>query len=176
MKPLYVDVRDILDAPGEELAFSGEVELEPTKLGRELIEFPTPVAVALRVSNVSRGILVEGTATGRLSLLCGRCLERFDYEADIDIEELAVAGDAGKINDEVFPVIDNKVDVAAVVYQNIMVQVPIKPLCRETCAGLCPTCGKNLNDEPHNHPKEDIDERLIALKDFFKKEQGGQND
>ncbi len=169
MKPLYIDVKEVLDKPGVEMSFSGPVALEPTKLGRELIEFPVPVEVDLILRNVSQGVIIEGKAAGRLTLRCSRCLERFDYLADIAVEELAAAGEAA---DEVFPIQDGKIDIAAVVYQNIMVQVPIQPLCREACAGLCATCGKNLNEEPHEHPKEEIDERLAGLRKYFKKEQG----
>ena len=41
--------------------------------------------------------------------------------------------------------------------------LPDKILCRADCAGLCPICGKNLNDEPHEHEEETVDSRWSAL-------------
>ncbi len=45
----------------------------------------------------------------------------------------------------------------------IALELPEKILCREDCAGLCPTCGRNLNDEPHTHEEETVDSRWAAL-------------
>lgn len=166
MKPHNIDVSRILEHPGDQFVFSGPVSLEPAKLGAELIDFPVPSELNVTLTSVNRGIVVNGTAVGRLRLRCARCLETFDYEVTFNIEELAVA-DGSETKDEVFAVEDGNVDLAAIVYQNLMPAVPIRPLCRDDCAGLCSDCGKNLNDEPHSHPSDDGDERLSALKKYF---------
>ncbi|MDP1808537.1 MAG: DUF177 domain-containing protein [Actinomycetota bacterium] len=173
MKPHYVDVTKILDHPGEELAFSGAVELEPTKLGAELIEFPLPSDVDVILSSVSHAIVITGKALGRFRLRCSRCLEKFDFEAAVDIEELAMAEAAEPGREDVFPLSAGRIDLAAVVYQNIIVEVPIQPLCRQACAGLCAVCGKNLSDEPHNHPGEEGDEHFARLKEYFQRQRKG---
>lgn len=171
MKHLFVDVKKILEHPGEEVEFSGPVELEPAKLGEEAIEFPLPSKMDVVLSSVSGGIVIKGKVLGRFRVRCGRCLEKFDSEKSIDIVEQAVVEGVGPVKDDVFPISDGKIDLAAIAYQNIIVEVPIQPLCRASCAGLCAVCGKNLNEEPHSHPSEEGDARLSALKDFFKKEQ-----
>ena len=167
MKPLYVDVTKLIDHPGEELYFDGPLPLEPTKLGAELIDFPRPADLDVVLRGVSEGIIIQGRAKVGIRLLCGRCLEKFDYDTQISIDELAVKEGAPGLTDEVFPIAAGKIDLAAIVYQNIMVEVPIQPLCRRTCAGLCAVCGKNLNEEPHAHAEEKIDERLAPLKKYF---------
>lgn len=173
MKPHYIDVTKILEHPGEEMAFSGAVKLAPAKLGAEVIEFPLPSDVEVVFSGAGHGVVITGTALGRFRLRCSRCLEKFDFEAAVDIEELAMVGGGEPGREDAFPISEGRIDLAAVVYQNIIVEVPIKPLCRRECAGLCPDCGKNLNDEPHDHPGEEIDERLVRLKEYFQKEQKG---
>jgi uncharacterized protein len=170
MKPHYIDVTKILDHPGEEMIFSGLVELEPTKLGTESIDFSLPSNVDVVLRSVTDGVLITGTVYGRLTVRCSRCLERFEYERTVEIAEQAVVESTEPNKDDLFLIRDGKIDLAAIVYQNLIVEVPIRPLCRESCAGLCAICGKNLNEEPHSHPDEVGDQRLAALKEYFKKE------
>ena len=173
MNIIEIDVSKLLENSGEEIEASGDVVLEPTKLGDETIEFPAPFSFSVRLSNVGDGIVVNGETSGSVRLHCGRCLEPFTYETAVSFEELAVfAPEDGEERevDDAFELADEKLDVVPIIYQNVMVEVPIRPLCREKCAGLCSECGKNLNEEPHEHKQERIDERLAPLRDFFEKE------
>jgi uncharacterized protein len=168
MKPVYVDVAELLKKPGEEILFSGPVQLDPVRLGQEQIEFEGPFAVGVRLSNAGQGVLIKGSADGSLRLQCSRCLEWFAHPVRLEIDEVAVARDDAR-KDGLFPIEEKKIDLVPVVYENALLAVPIKPLHRPDCAGLCAVCGKNLNEEPHTHETEEIDERLAPLKDFFKK-------
>jgi uncharacterized protein len=168
MKPVYVDVSELLKKPGDEILFSGPVQLEPVRLGEEEIGFPEPFMVNVGLRNAREGILIKGSADGGLRLRCSRCLERFSHQVKLEIDEVAVArADARK--EGLFPIEEKRIDLAPVVYENALLAVPIKPLHSPDCAGLCSVCGKNLNEEPHTHQKDEIDERLMPLKDFFKK-------
>src|ERR687890_441172 len=60
-------------------------------------------------------------------------------------------------------VIDDKLDLVAWSRDAIALALPDKILCRADCAGLCPVCGKNLNDEPHTHTEQESDSRWAAL-------------
>ncbi|HQP29583.1 MAG TPA: DUF177 domain-containing protein, partial [Syntrophales bacterium] len=55
-------------------------------------------------------------------------------------------------------------DLDPIVYEQILLQIPLKILCREDCRGLCPHCGANLNDGPCRCPEEAVDGRFSALK------------
>jgi DUF177 domain-containing protein len=59
--------------------------------------------------------------------------------------------------------VDDNLDLIAWARDAVALAVPDKILCRGDCAGLCPTCGKNLNDEPHTHDEEPSDSRWAAL-------------
>ena len=61
---------------------------------------------------------------------------------------------------------EDTIDLDRVIYEQIMLQMPIKPLCRETCKGLCPHCGINLNLASCHCEAETFDERLAVLKKF----------
>ena len=172
MNTTKIDVSKLIEYPEEELEASGEAVLEPTKLGDETIEFPAPFSFSVRLSSVGEGIVVSGETSGPVGLRCGRCLKSFTYETAVSFEELAVfEPDSGEDRevDDALKLTDEKLDVVSIIYQNVIVDVPIRPLCREECAGLCAECGKNLNEEPHEHKQERIDERLAPLKEFFNK-------
>ena len=105
----------------------------------------------------NRGILVTGTLETRLAVICSRCVEQFFEPVRMEIEE------------EFFPTIDiltgakvevpeddpgaftidqsNVLDLTEAIRQYALIAVPMKPLCRDDCKGLCPTCGKNRNVE-----------------------------
>ena len=168
MKDYFKDISQIIGEPGEELSFSGEVTLEAVKLGEELIETPSPLHVDVLVSGINDGVIIKGNASGKVRLRCSRCLAKFDYEASTSIDELAAEDIESAAKDDVFPIVDGKIDLAPIVYQNLMVEIPMQALCADNCAGICPECGKNLNDNPHKHEKEEFDERLAPLKKFLK--------
>jgi uncharacterized protein len=56
-----------------------------------------------------------------------------------------------------------------IIVDNIILSLPIKTLCSETCKGLCPICGQNLNEGDCDCEIENIDPRLQKLKDFYDK-------
>jgi uncharacterized protein len=66
-------------------------------------------------------------------------------------------------------VVDDKLDLAAWSRDAVALSLPDKILCRPDCAGLCPVCGKNLNDEPHVHEDEVVDTRWSALESLREK-------
>ncbi|HEB12843.1 MAG TPA: hypothetical protein ENI11_04100 [Actinobacteria bacterium] len=167
MKHLYIDVTAILDEIGAEQTFAGEVPMETTKLGEEVIKFPRPAELNATLRSVDQGVMITGEALGHIELRCSRCLEVFGLEEKIGIDEIVMV-DAPEDGDDVFAIADGKIDLAAIVYQNLIVEIPIQPLCREACAGLCSECGKSQNDEPHEHVKDEIDVRLAPLKKYLK--------
>ncbi len=104
----------------------------------------------------SHDILVRGHLQGHLGLVCGRCLEPFDAPLAADFDLLLVPAPAGEgpAEEELSAAeldLDfysgETVDLEAVIREQIILQLPLKPLCQENCKGLCPVCGANLNRE-----------------------------
>ena len=105
----------------------------------------------------SGGILVRGEFTTGCHLVCGRCLEPFsqtlqfrteeEFSPSIDIasgDSLTLPEDAAS-----FKIDDHHVlDLTELVRQHSLLAAPMKPLCKPDCAGLCPRCGANLNQDP----------------------------
>ncbi|UCC16578.1 MAG: DUF177 domain-containing protein [Dehalococcoidales bacterium] len=146
------EVDTISDIDGEKVRFTGSVRLMKT----------------------DRGLLVTGVINSKVAMRCGRCLTNFTYPLAIKFEE------------EYFPVIDvttgvmlpapeepgsftiddhNIMDISEAIRQYTLMALPIKPLCRKDCSGLCPTCGTNLNEKKCDC-KPEIDPRWEKLNAF----------
>ncbi|MFQ5925512.1 MAG: DUF177 domain-containing protein, partial [Dehalococcoidia bacterium] len=100
-----------------------------------------------------RGIFVNGILNTTIKALCSRCLGSFDQSLTLEIKEeylLAVdpSTDASPFWGEegAFTIDENReIDLTEAMRQYSLLALPMKPLCREGCAGLCPSCGQNLN-------------------------------
>lgn len=177
MADLKCDITDILDQAGEEIVFSGSFDLDSVMIGERKLKFNTPVFAEGILRNVGHGILAEGKYQTTIVNECSRCLDEFDQELTGKVEELFVL-DTSKYsseNREVFPITNRIIDIEPAIYQLVITEIPFKPLCKNDCAGICPTCGKNLNKETHDCKEEAIDIRMSKLKDIFKKSKEGNH-
>ena len=115
------------------------------------------------VTKASTGTVFELRFTARLHGPCFRCLDDAVLDLPIDAREYQ-ATSPGEAEELKTPyVMDDKLDLAAWSRDAVALALPDKILCRPDCAGLCPTCGKNLNDEPHTHEDEPVQSRWAAL-------------
>ena len=119
-----------------------------------------------------RDILVRGTLEGRLALSCGRCLEPFSAPLETAFDLLLVPAPAGAaLEEEELSAAEldldfysgETVDLEAIIREQIILMVPLKPLCQEICRGLCPLCGANLNRETCSCQVEKSDSPFAQL-------------
>jgi uncharacterized protein len=145
----------------------------PAGLRSALVGVPdgAPLVLDLRLESVTEGVLVTGTVTVPTEGECGRCLEPVTTELVVDVCELFAYPDsvtdetAGA--DEVDRIVDDLIDVEPVVRDAVVLGLPVTPLCRADCAGLCPDCGQRLDDLPAGHTHHKIDPRWAGLADFL---------
>ncbi|MEJ5186405.1 MAG: DUF177 domain-containing protein [Candidatus Geothermincolales bacterium] len=133
------------------------------------------------------GIWVRGKIEGWVSMECTRCLDTYHRELDLRVDEfyrrpgLEVVDELeGKLprdmevpEEDAYVIEDNMVDLYVLVNDAIMLSLPIKHLCSEECKGLCPVCGKNLNQGECGCVREAIDPRWEALRVLLKPEEDG---
>ena len=128
---MKIDVRQV---PPEGVILREEIPSGALDLETDIIKFRSPVQVTAKVYRITNAVSVEINAEVLASCICSRCLAVFErnfknsfslnYQADINA-----------------PVIELNPDIR----EEIMLDYPIKPLCSSDCKGLCPKCGKNLN-------------------------------
>lgn len=117
----------------------------------------------LRLSRTHEGILVQGQLHTAVDGECRRCLAEISIAIDLDLEELFTThpGPGNRIQ---FKVDDTAVlDLTPLLREEVFLHIPLAPLCKADCAGLCPQCGKDLNEGPCTCERDEIDPRLAVL-------------
>jgi len=120
---------------------------------------------AVRVTRVGGGLYLQGTVASQLTLECVRCLTPFSFPLTLGLEETFRLSGHKPHPDMPYAVSENGwLDLAPLLREEIWVALPMKPLCRSDCRGLCPHCGTNLNLGTCQCVDEQIDPRLALLK------------
>lgn len=137
----------------------------PDGFGSVMIAVPpgAPMEFDLRVESVVEGVLVSGTVTAPLVGECARCLEEVDDETVIDVQELYLYPDQHVDDEEASRIEEDLIDLEPLLRDDVVLELPFTPLCRPHCAGLCPTCGENLNQSPDHDHGDVIDPRWADL-------------
>jgi DUF177 domain-containing protein len=172
--PLVWNVAGLLaDDPGATRDY--EVAGVTIDLGEDLRQ-ADPIEGHVRLARTNRGLLVIADLRTSLQAECSRCLREIEVPIEIFIEEEALPSidiHTGAVvpaepgDDEPIRLTDHhELDLEGPVREAILLAEPIAPLCREDCPGLCAVCGERLDDGSHDHPSDDIDPRLEALRSF----------
>ena len=158
------NLRQVKLRSGEEYRDEIELELEPFELGgQRYLPVPDKVPAALAITKASTGTVFELGFTGRMHGPCYRCLGDAVLELSVEGREYQATNPQGLDELRTPYLEDDNLDLAAWSRDAVALALPEKILCRADCAGLCPVCGKDLNEEPHTHEEETSDSRWAAL-------------
>jgi uncharacterized protein len=159
----FFDLRRAKLRPGEEHREELEVELPAFEFGgQRYLPVPELVSALLAVTRAVTGTVFTLDFTARLHGPCYRCLG----DAVLDVPIHAREYQASSPDDEELStpyLVDGRLEVSGWARDAVALALPDKILCRPDCAGLCPECGKNLNDDPHTHEEAETDPRWAAL-------------
>ncbi len=151
-------------------------EVPAAKIGLDE-SFSGNVAVEGVLRKVAKQIILEGTIDTRYQKACDRCLAEIHREAEIPLElfyRTTVAGERSRGDDEEegdIRVIDpdqESIVLDEEVRQTILLAIPLKMLCQDSCKGICPTCGADLNRETCRCQEPETDPRWEKLAGLFK--------
>ncbi len=122
------------------------------------ISLPSAVSASVRVERHGRDILLRGRLSGTLTLTCSRCLAPFSAPAEAAFDLLLAPGPAPvrpageeELSAEELDMdfyTGDTLDLEPLLKEQVILLLPVKPLCAEDCQGLCPRCGVNRNTEP----------------------------
>jgi uncharacterized protein len=136
-----------------------------------------PVEVSADLRKDAQKVRLVGRVTTTLELDCSRCLEAYTVpiDAKFDVLFLPAGANTGDGEQEVAEedlgvsfYKDDTIDLGEVLREQFYLALPMKPLCREDCRGLCPVCGRNRNRETCDCQTEWVDPRLDALRQLKK--------
>jgi uncharacterized protein len=174
-QPLVLDTRELGRRPGSMRRVRQTVQA-PQELGIPLASIPagSELVLDLRLESVMEGVLVSGTVDATMSGECGRCLDPVSAPLQVEIQELYSYPESGPYGsrgsgsrsddeDELPSLVDDLIDLEPVLRDALVLELPMSPLCREDCPGLCPECGEHLADLPEDHSHDAVDPRWAAL-------------
>ncbi len=157
MASLEVSLHEI---PADGLDYAREVTRLDLELGEEDPEFKEPFQLKARIHAVENEAWVDGDFHGVLVQECVRCLEAFENTLNIPVTAYYLSQDViatkersknSKDDDDdgeeidSFPILNDTVNLAGMLREQLIFSLPIQPLCSEQCQGLCLACGQNLN-------------------------------
>ncbi|MDQ1048868.1 DUF177 domain-containing protein [Streptomyces sp. V4I2] len=188
--PLVFDTHELGRRPGALQRLTREIDA-PKDLGiQEVIGVPegAPMKLELRLESVMEGVLVTGTVRATAKGECVRCLEPLELELTADFQEMfsypdaddrgrpkAEPADDAEDDEDMLFIEDGLFDLEPVLRDAVVLALPMQPVCREDCPGLCAQCGARLADDPgHHHDAVDI--RWAALQGLAGSLEDGEKD
>lgn len=182
---LRIDLAEIIRTVGKQQVY----QIDEPPYTDEDVEYVAPIRGRITVTNSGRLLLVRGFIDTVVSLECARCLADIRQPVHATLEEqyslsevenatyhdvspAVVADEENEIPPGLFN--GNVLNLGVLIRQAVILNSPLSPLCRESCAGLCPTCGKNLNEGACACPKTS-GRPLASLADLLKQDPASRN-
>lgn len=126
----------------------------------------TDVEGLIKVGRTPQGLIIQGNFGGKTTLECVRCLTDYEQTLHWEFAELYAFKPEGMTESGLLMPEDAQVDLEPLVREFAILEIPIAPLCREDCQGLCMECGQNLNEKDCGHTPE-VDTPFLALKELL---------
>jgi uncharacterized protein len=122
----------------------------------------------ITLTRTSNGLLAEGTLGLALEGECVCCLASFSLPLTLQLDDLVFALPQASPKVSEFRVLEHGwIDMAPAMREQVLLNIPLRMLCRLDCRGLCSQCGQDLNSEMCDCEEESIDSRLAILRDLL---------
>lgn len=162
---MQIRLQDLASLPGRCLCFDYTTDLSQEEVSFEH-PFPQPVRLRGSVTDHSGVITLSAQAEARVHTHCARCGRPVEYDKATPVDFVLVrslANGEDEQSDELFLVDSDTVELDDILIPEFILDMEMTVLCREDCKGLCPKCGKNLNEGPCGCDLRQIDPRLAVL-------------
>jgi uncharacterized protein len=130
-----------------------------------------PLTGSFQAIRNSKGIYITGQLNSKTETECARCLTPVLLPIQIELDDLFYHPAHEAPEGEFAVGEDGFIDLAPLVRELSLLELPMQHFCREDCKGLCPNCGKNLNEGACECPADDTDPRLSILRDLLDAQQ-----
>ncbi len=127
----------------------------------------TPLKGTFTATRTSEGVYLSGRLRSVTAVTCVRCLEETTVPTTLQIDDLFFYPPDSAPDGEYAINGDGDLDLAPLVRELSLLEIPIQPICRPDCQGLCDQCGKNLNETTCDCAANNIDPRFAALKNLL---------
>jgi uncharacterized protein len=153
-----------------------DVEREETVESDTII---SPIKAKLKIMKIASEVIVKGEVVADIKLQCSRCIKDFEHELSVPVDVVyhpldELKGEerheimSGELDMDFYS--GDEMDIMTLMKEQILLNIPMKPLCSDLCKGICRTCGKNLNDGACHCPQKETDSRFDILKKILDRE------
>ena len=168
---MLYNLSDVFTTEGKVDNISVSLEMENFETGMGVYPILEKSPVALKFTNIGKNqIRVEGNMNVAFGAVCDRCVEETTVKLELTFDRTVSPNtedtDLDEADDLAF-IEGFQIDIEAFVYNEIIVNWPLKILCKEDCKGVCPVCGQNLNEKECGCDTFVPDPRMAVLKDIF---------
>jgi uncharacterized protein len=168
-RPFIVNVAGIRRSPGARRPEQRRGRIQDLGVTGSNVPPEAEVGIDVVLEVVNGGIVVIGTVTAPWVGECRRCLGEMRGDLVIEVREIYEPRTAGEesasieAEEETYPLLGDQLDLMPLARDAVLLNLPLAPLCRDDCAGLCPTCGADRNEGPCDCPPGDRDPRWATL-------------
>lgn len=171
---MQIELTKVLSQDGNSQQLTVHLDFEEISVQGERFRVTETAPVELTITNSGKGVLViEGTVGVRAAIPCARCLEEVSYEFALAFErkvDMKLSAEEREAAEEEYNFIEkDHLNVDTLVQNELLINWPIRVLCKEDCKGICSRCGANLNHGECGCDREALDPRMAAIKDIFSK-------
>lgn len=170
---MKIDLRQFDDFPAHAVIEASDGEIQPFD---ELVSHLGKTTLNLSLQKSESEYFCQGIVRSSVTMQCSRCARDFECELEgatdfiVRTQSHVETPDSDATDDEEYVYAQGNsdtIDVTALVLQGLTLAMPMKPLCREECKGLCPECGVNFNERACSCAKVQTDPRWDGLRDFL---------
>ncbi len=166
---MIIDLKKIFVNEGSSLPLEYALDLSSVEYHGS---FPLkePVTIHGTVSNKASLVGLKASVCFEFEAGCDRCGIPVKRKHTVTVEKSLAPSIEGEDSETILLVPDMKLDIDEFLYSEVIVNLPMKHLCKEDCKGICSKCGKDLNDGKCDCPEKEIDPRLAALAELLNNE------
>ena len=162
---MKLNLKDIIEIPGSRKAFSETLDSAALDFP-SVLEYTAPITAEGEVRNTAGVLELTGTLHAAMRCVCDRCGREFPRDKELALNVTLTANPEEDDDPEIFPLEGDAIDLDEVLSTCFVLDMESKCLCRDDCAGLCPTCGADLNLGPCNCQKP-RDPRMAVLEQLL---------
>lgn len=165
---MTLEVSKLIKGIQNQLDFEFQHELEASFKKSIGVNEVSVFDVTGTVTSIADRLELTLSYSGKIVFECHRCLKDVSVLLDENVKRMIISKAIDSEEEEDFILLKNhELLLIPILEEEIALNLPLQVLCDENCNGLCPTCGKNLNDKPCQCDQDQIDPRLEALKHFI---------
>lgn len=158
--PLLINVAELLRRAGSVREVDRRIDVDAFNFGDPRMVANSQVEIGLTLEALTDGIVVHGRLCADWVSECRRCLRQLSGRSETEVQELY---QAVVIDPDAYPIVGEQLDLLEMVRENLLLAVPVAPLCKVDCPGLCSQCGADLQTTKCGCSNKIADERWAAL-------------